>query len=121
MQYAHGGVSLQECLTLQLVVSAGDKAISGSSIQITDVVWKGLRCKVAVEGETTGLFLDLRTHPGNPSTRVVMGVKPFKEDGTSSVVVEDEDLEGQEVTIVVIDDAGRLVAQRPTVIGKEGE
>jgi len=49
-----------------------------------------------------------------------MGVKPFKEDGTSSVVVEDEDLEGQEVTIVIIDDDGRLAAQCTTVIGKEG-
>jgi hypothetical protein len=49
-----------------------------------------------------------------------MGVKPFKEDGTSSVVVENEDLEGQEVTIVIVNDDGRLVAQCATEIGKEG-
>jgi len=35
--------------------------------------------------------------------------------------VEDEELEGQEVTIVVVDDDGRLVVQRGTVIGKEGD
>ena len=120
MEYAHGGISLQECLTLRLHVTAGGKAEPQQAIHITDVTWKGLRCKVAMEGDTTGFFLDLRSHPGNPSSSVVMGVKPFKEDGTSSVVVEDEDLEGQEVTIVIIDDDGRLAAQCTTVIGKEG-
>jgi len=121
MEYAHGGLSLQECLTLQLTVSDSQKAQSSPSLQITDITWKGLRCKVAVEGEASGLSLDLRTKPGNPSTSVVMGVKPFREDGTSSVVVEDNDMEGQEATIVVVDDEGRLVAQRTTVIGKEGD
>jgi len=120
MEYAHGGISLQECLMLQLLVSASDKAVLPQALQITDVAWKGLRCKVAVEGDATALSLDLRAHPGNPSSSVVMSVKPFKEDGTSSVVVEDEDLEGQEVTIVIIDDDGRLAAQCTTVIGKEG-
>ena len=118
-EYAHGGVSLQECLTLHLTVSEGVKSATGAAIEITDVAWKGLRCKVAVDGETAGLFLDLRTHPGNAATSVAMGAKPFKEDGTSSVVVEDEDMEGEEATIVLIDDEGRLVAQRETVIGKE--
>ncbi len=120
MEYAHGGISLQECLTLRLHVIAGGKAEPQQAIHITDVTWKGLRCKVAMEGDTTGFSLDVRSHPGNPSSSVVMGVKPFKEDGTSSVVVEDEDLEGQEVTIVIIDDNGRLAAQCTTVIGKEG-
>lgn len=119
IEYAHGGLSLQECLTPQLTVSTGKPAPSDSAPQITGVAWKGLRCKVAIEGETTGFSLDLRTHPGNPKTSVVMGGKPFKDDGTSSVVVNDEDLEGQEATIVVIDDDGRLVVQRGTVIGKE--
>lgn len=120
-EYAHGGISLQECLTLHLTVSAGVKPIAESTVEITDVVWKGLRCKVAVEGEAAGLSLDLRTHPGNPSTSVVMSAKPFKEDGTSSVVVEDEDMEGQEATIVLVDDEGRLLVQRETVIGKESD
>lgn len=121
MEYAHGGVSLQECLTLQLTVFAGKRGESIPAVTITDVSWKGFRCKVAVEGEASGLLLDLRTQPGNPATSIVMGVKPFKEDGTSSVVVEDGNMEGQEATIVVIDDEGRLVVQRTTVIGKEGD
>ena len=119
IEYAHGGLSLQECLTLQLLVTAGDKADEQHAIQITDVIWKGMRCKVAVDGDAACLSLDLRTHPGNPSSSVVMGIKQFKKDGTSSVVVENEDLEGQDATIVVIDGEGCLVAQMKTEIGKE--
>ena len=121
MEYAHGGLSLQECLTPGLTVCSGHKARSASEVQITDVTWKGLRCKVAVEGGAAGLFLDLRAQPGNPSTSIVMGVRPFKKDGTSSVVVENEDMEGRETTLVVLDCEGRLVAQRSTVIAKEGD
>lgn len=120
MEYAHGGLSLQECLTLRLDVTPGIQAEPQQAIQITDVVWKGMRCKVAVEGDANGLSLDLRTQPGNPSSSIVMDVKLFKNDGTSSVVVEDEDLAGQEATIVIINDEGYLIAQCTTEIGQEG-
>jgi hypothetical protein len=119
MEYAHGGLSLQDCLTLQLTVSI-DSATRSGSVQITDIVWKGLRCKVAVEGEANALFLDLRTQAGNSAASIVLDPKPFKEDGTSSVVVEDEDMQGREATIVILDAAGHLIAQRSTVIAKEG-
>ncbi|MDD4098027.1 MAG: BREX-1 system phosphatase PglZ type B, partial [Lentisphaeria bacterium] len=119
MEYAHGGLSLQECLTLHLVVSASAGGRT-AMVQIADVSWKGLRCKVAAEGQVAGLSLDLRTQPGNPSSSVVMGVKPFKDDGTCSVVVENEELEGQEIAIVIMDDSGQLAVEGRTVIGKEG-
>lgn len=118
-EYAHGGLSLQECLTLQLVVSASGEERAAMA-HISDVNWKGLRCKVAVQGQGARLFLDLRAQPGNPSSSVVMDVKPFKDDGTCSVVVENEELEGEEVTIVILDDSGQLVVESRTVIGKEG-
>ena len=120
IEYTHGGLSVQECLTLHLTVTQDRALPSGSSVQITDVSWKGLRCRVALDGDTTALFLDLRLQAGNPETTVVMGVKPFK-GGTSSVVVEEEDLQGNEATIVVLDDSGRLVAQRKTMIAAGGE
>ncbi len=121
MEYAHGGLSLQECLTLQLVVSAGEEAVLGSPIRITDVHWKNMRCKVAAEGKTIGLSIDVRMQPGNPATSVATAPKPFKDDGTGSVLVEDRDLEGQEAMVVLLDDEGRLIAQRSTHIGKEDD
>lgn len=118
-EYAHGGLSLQECLTLQLeVVAPGGTAMQGR-IELTDIVWKGLRCTVAVDGDVKGLSLDLRTQAGNASSSVVLNRKPMKENGTGSVVVENEDLEGQDVVVVLVDENGALRAQANTVIGKD--
>ena len=116
-EYTHGGLSLQECLTLQLTVTRGKSPQAGASVEFTDVVWKGLRCVVAVDGNFSDLSLDVRRQAGNSLSSVVLGVKPLKDNGKASVVVEDEDLEGREATIVLIATDGSLVAQIATVIG----
>ena len=117
-EYTHGGLSLQECLTLQLTVTYGAFAPAAAPIEFTDVVWKGLRCTVAVDGNYSGLSLDVRSQAGNSLSSMVVGVKPLKDNGTASVVVEDEDMEGREATVVLIDVNGSLVAQIVTVIGR---
>ena len=116
-EYAHGGLSLQECLTLQLIVTRGESPGPAPSVEFTDVVWKGLRCTVAVDGSFSGLSLDVRSQAGNPLSSVVVSAKPIKDNGTASVVVEDEDMEGRDATVVLIDPNGALVAQIATAIG----
>ena len=116
-EYTHGGLSLQECLTLQLTVTRGASAQAATSVEFTDVVWKGLRCTVVVDGNFSDLSLDVRSQAGNSSSSVVVGVKLLQDKGTASVVVEDEDMEGREATVVLIDTDGSLVAQIATVIG----
>lgn len=116
-EYTHGGLSLQECLTLQLTVTRGESAQAAAFVEFTDVVWKGLRCTVAVDGNFSGLSLDVRSQAGNSLSSVVVGSKPLKDNGTASVVVEDEDMEGREATVVLVDANGSLVAQIATVIG----
>ncbi|MBF0155355.1 MAG: BREX-1 system phosphatase PglZ type B [Magnetococcales bacterium] len=118
MEYAHGGLSLQECLTLDLTVTATGSNETSTSLSLVSVHWKGMRCKVTIAGKSTGLALDIRTHPGNPNTSVVKSIRPFApEKGESSVVVEDDGLEGSEATIVILDDTRQLMAQQPTLIG----
>ena len=117
LEYDHGGISLQECLTLELIVSSVAPHTSNITTEITDAVWKGLRCNVAVDGEFDGLSLDIRTQPGNSESSVVMSVKPLKDDGKVSVVVEDDDLEGTDATIVLIDTKDNLISQIETIIG----
>ena len=114
-EYTHGGLSVQECLTLKLVVTG--RATVPAVITLTDVVWKGLRCTVAVEGGTQGLLLDVRTRAGEASSSVVLSPKPLKDSGSASVVVEDEDLQGHTAVVVVLDENGVLVAQTETRIG----
>ncbi len=117
-EYAHGGLSLQECLTLELTVSTvNGGGTSLGSIKISDIIWKGLRCKVVIDGDFSPLFLDIRKQAGNSSTSVVMSVKQIKDNGIGSVVVEDEELEGTDAAVVLLDVDGELVAQVITVIG----
>ena len=116
-EYAHGGLSLQECLTLELKVSVGTSPPQTPSVEITDIVWKGLRCKIAVDGDCSDLFFDIRIKAGSPEHSVVMNVKPVNESGIGSVVVENEELEGTEASIVLFDKTGALMAQEKTIIG----
>lgn len=116
-EYTHGGISLQECLTLELLVASKGKNTSSVHVTFSDLVWKGLRCTVAVEGNFTGLTFDIRTQPGNPDTSITVSAKKLKNNGTASVVVENEDLEGNDATVVLIDHNGELVAQEATAVG----
>lgn len=116
-EYTHGGLSLQECLTLQWIVSSGDSASQGVSVEVTDIIWAGLRCKIAVDGPLAGLTCDVRIHAGNPESSVVMQTKPVNDKAMASVVVENEDLEGRDAFLVLLDKNGNIVAQIPTIIG----
>ena len=113
--YAHGGISLQECLTPVLVVSGG--ASSAPAVAITEISWKGLRCNLEVSGGTAGMTADLRRDAaGGPS--VATTAKPI-DDGGARLLVEDDELEGAVVVAVLLSPDGRVIAQRRTVVGGE--
>jgi hypothetical protein len=116
-EYTHGGLSLQECLTLELTVSPKVGKHQSVSVEVTDITWRGLRCTIAVDGFFVGLSLDIRKQPGDVSSSVVVGMKSLKDNGTASVVVENEALDGKAAFIVLVDNEGSLVAQLDTVIG----
>ena len=115
-QYAHGGLSLQECLTLQLAVisKAGS---SRSQVRLGDAGWKGLRLSVSLEDPVAGVSADLRKEAGDPATSVAVARKKFSAHGTCSLVVEDEDLEGSLAYLVLLGADGALLAQRQVTIG----
>jgi hypothetical protein len=113
--YAHGGISLQECLTPVLVVSGG--ASNAPTAAITEISWKGLRCNLEVSGGTAGMSADLRREAaGGPS--VATTAKPI-DDGGARLLVEDDELEGAAVVAVLLSPDGRVIAQRRTVVGGE--
>jgi hypothetical protein len=120
-EYTHGGLSLQECLTLELIVTKCGIATGRPVAEMTDIAWKGLRCTIAVDGRYGGLSMDIRMQAGDPATSVVVSVKPLKENGTASVVVENEDLQGRDAYLVLLSASGELVAEVNTVIGKDNK
>jgi hypothetical protein len=120
IEYTHGGLSLQECVIAFLTVAAAVGGGGSGSVQIKSVAWTGMRCKVTIAGPGTGLQLDIRTHPGNPSSSVTTSVRAFKVEGAASVVVEDDTLTDLDATIVILDSGGKMLAMHPTVIGGSG-
>ncbi len=113
--YAHGGISLQECLTPVLVVSGGSS--SAPAAAITEISWKGLRCNLEVSGGTAGMTADLRRDAaGGPS---VATTAKAVDDGGARLLVEDDELEGAAVVAVLLSPDGRVIAQRRTVVGGE--
>ena len=112
--YAHGGISLQECLTPVLVVSGG--ASTAPAAAISEITWRGLRCNLEVSGTVAGIKADLRRDTaGGPS--VATAPKPI-EDGGARLLVEDEDLMGVAVVVVLLTPDGRVISQRSTRVGE---
>ena len=113
-EYAHGGLSLQECMVPVLLL-AGDSAASVSAA-ITEAKWKGLRCHVTIEPPLEGLKVDLRMKTGDPSSSLAGNPKPVQ-GGRASLLISDESLEGDSASLVLLDPEGRVISKLPTIIG----
>lgn len=113
--YAHGGLSLQECLVpvLDLVMAAPAAA---EQVSIKAVTWKGLRCVVEVDGTALGLTVDVRTKPALATSSLVSSVKPL-EAGKASVAVADDDNLGAAAVVVVLAADGQVLQKQATTVG----
>jgi hypothetical protein len=115
MEYAHGGMSLQECLTPDLRFSnvAESKVLS---VTIESVQWLGLRCRVVIKPAVKGLFAALRSKPNDAKTNID-APKAFDNEGRAGLLVEDEGLAGTATSLVVFDATGRVLCKQPTIVG----
>jgi len=113
-EYAHGGLSVQECLTPVLDVS---RARGAPSAAIREVTWRGLRCRAAVEGATQGLLADLRTKPADASTTLSTGAKPLDAEGKASLLVPNDEHLGMAAFLVIVNAEGTVLAKSTTCVG----
>jgi hypothetical protein len=112
--YEHGGISPQECVTPHLVVVAVAGPAPVGTASIGTVTWTGMRCRIEANGPD-GAMVDIRIKPADPASSVAVQPKAL-ESGKCSLVVPDDQLEGQAAVAVVIDDRGMVLAQRHTTI-----
>ena len=115
MEYAHGGISPQECVVPDMTVSFGTKA---ANAKIVDVQWRGMRCRIKVAANVEGLSVDLRFHTKQAGTSIAHAVKQLDQNGEASLAVEDDKYEGAAAVVVVIDKSGQVLVSRPTQIGE---
>jgi len=115
MEYAHGGVSPQECVVPDLIVERGTEVIKA---KIESVRWRGMRCRVTVKTNTPGVQVDLRLHPRKEESSIVMAPKEVDEGSEVSLAVKDDKHEGAAAIVVLLDAAGHVLDQQPTQVGE---
>jgi hypothetical protein len=112
--YAHGGLSVQECLIPDLVVSSG----CGSTLRaaIKSLKWRKMRCNIEATVVGGGMTADLRLDTPIGKS-VVANTKPVEADGHVSLVVEDDRYENATLVAVLLTEDGTVLAQRKTKVG----
>lgn len=115
-EYAHGGISLQECLVpvLQLDCAGAPKAAAAVTIQ--SVTWKGLRCTVVVDGAAPGQRVDIRTKAALASSSLAASDKPL-DGGKASLAVADDEHMGAAAVVVVLSAEGEVLQKQVTTVG----
>ncbi len=113
-EYAHGGLTMQECYTPVLTVALDRPAVDGT---LGELKWVGLRCKTTVQTTASGLLLDLRTKVADTSSSVLDAPKAVGAKGTVSVLVPDDRREGTAAFAVLLAPDGRVLDKRSTTIG----
>ncbi|NHN36559.1 BREX-1 system phosphatase PglZ type B [Pseudomaricurvus alcaniphilus] len=113
--YGHGGISLQECLVPVLTIAGEVK--SRAQAAITSVRWLGMTCKVEVDGEGEDFTVDLRTKLADSATSLV-NPKALA-SGKANLKVLDDDNEGVQAMVVVLDSNGEVLAKQATTVGGE--
>lgn len=115
--YEHGGVSPQECVVPRLTVTSGEES-PATAAEITKTKWRGLTFVVEFSGLPDGATVDLRTQAGVADSSVAELGRVTGGTGKALLLVENEDLEGQVVQLVVVGADGTLLLQRETSVGQ---
>lgn len=114
-EYAHGGVSLQECVVPELTIERGEGTVTAS---ITLLNWRGMRCRVSVNTNDPSVRVDLRLNWKNPATSIAASAKEVGPAGEASLVVEKDTFEGASAMVVALDRIGNVLDRMATTVGE---
>jgi len=117
IEYAHGGVSLQEIVTPVLRISA--VTASGASARLLEAKWTGAKCRLSVGGEGAGLRVDVRTSQTDPNSSLLTDkqAREITTDGKVTVFLEDDADIGKQAEVVLLDASGQVIHALSTILG----
>lgn len=115
--YAHGGLSLQECLTPVMTITQ-DQPIA--TARIVNVTWRRLLCTVQTEGVQDGFLVDIRTRLDDEKSSILdesiergkPQPKPVK-DGKATLLISD-DYPLTAAHVILMDSSGRVLHHQMT-------
>jgi hypothetical protein len=117
MSYAHGGLSVQECLIPMLTIQPAKDA-APSAARIKTVEWQRLRCRVTLETPMAGVTVDIRTKANAPDSSLTTAQKTTDTSGQVSLIVPDDDQVGASAVVVLLDALGNVLSKQATTIGE---
>ena len=117
-EYAHGGLSVQECLIPDIRVTReteadGSMGYAAARAVIRSASWVRMRCNILVEAPVEGATADLRLGSASGAS-VASTPKAIDADGCASLVMPDDTHADAALVIVVTGPDGRILAQRAT-------
>jgi len=117
MEYAHGGLTLQEALIPSLSVSAKQTG-NAKAVALKEMKWAGMRLNVVLEG-VQGLTLDIRSKVADASSSLVARpITGAADTQRTSLLVTDDETLGESAFLVVIAENGQSIFKHPVIIGE---
>lgn len=115
--YEHGGASPQECVVPRIAITASAAGQPGGP-EILKARWRGLTLVVEFAELPAAATVDLRTNAGDPGSSVAQRGRATNQPDKVMLLVEDEDLEGTQVRLVVAAKDQTLLIDHPTTVGR---
>ena len=118
MEYAHGGVSLQEMVIPVLRLTAVQS--TEGSARLLEATWSGAKCRVSVGGPCAGVHVDVRTIPSDPNSSLLIDrqARETKPDGQVTLFLESDADIGKTAEVVLLDASGQAIDSLPVKIGE---
>lgn len=113
-EYAHGGLSLHECLIP--IITIENKTPSHKPARIDTIKWINLTCKIEVADAPDDYLVDIRTKYSDSSTSIVISSIKNVKDGKCTLMV-DEEAEGKSAVVVVMTSEEIIHDKKPTLVG----
>lgn len=114
-EYAHGGISIQECLVPTIYIE--NPNVLSANAKIQDIKWINLKCTVKTESAKENYTIDIRTKYNDESTSIVESRNKLITDNQGYLMVSDH-AESLGATIVLLDENGRILDRLATTVGE---
>lgn len=118
-EYAHGGISLQECLVPVLQLDSAGTTATQAPVTIQSVTWRGLRCTILVQGASNGYMVDIRTKASLASSSLAASSKALDSAGKANLAIADDEQIGAAAVVVVLGADGEVLQKQATTVGEQ--
>lgn len=113
-EYAHGGISLQECIIPEIKIQVETEDLINA--KISSHRWLGLRCQIETENTPDGFLIDIRTKYNDDKTSIVLSPDKTISGNKCSLMVDDSAIDSA-AFIVLTNEKGRIIDKTNTSIG----